>query len=625
MRQNIWMKITAYLMLLLLIISFGVWGIADYLGYIGSQSPWIAQVNNVEISQDEVIQKYNQTLQNLQIQTLSEEQARNSNIFQLVIDNIVNEILIQQKSEDLGVSVDVETVKQQIMREPNFINPENKLFDPILFNSYLRNIGISENSFVRDLSKYIKISLVERILKQNAPPSISKKLYNWNFETRKVNFAHLPLADKNSIDNPSESELIEYYNQNNQEFTTQKHRSIKLIHISFTQAMQDVNVDEKELLNRYEQEKDRFYIPARAKVSRILFDSLQEAQEAYQNAKNQNLSLDQIASNTGKKINHLGFVEEGQSLNNLNQTIFSLQKNTISKPVELPLGFALISVSEKEEENIISFKDVRNLIDKEIREEKANDVMYSWYIDLEDNLAGGDDLSTVASNVGAELLSFENLTLSGYDAFSGESLSKIPPSAVQKAFEINIGEVSDVIKDGANGYFVVRADNEIQATVRKLQDVKPLVITAWSFDKRITKTLDDAIENSKHLKDRQVTKQDVSEIAKSYGVELQTSALFTRNGQRVNAQDNAPLPSLAMIDDVFNMEKGHILVDIDEKGPVLIWLSDIIAPENLSASSDEWNRVSSTTVMQALKDELRKDASISYNQNSIESLYDNLQ
>src|SRR4030081_1248462 len=136
-----------------LIISFGVWGIADIFRGFGQST--LAKVGKTEISAEQFRQIYTDKLQQLGRQfgrPLTMDQARAFGLDRQVLQQTIAEAALDEEARRmrLGQS-DAETMRV-IFNDPNF-KGVNGAFDPSRFQATMRQFGFSEQRYVADQRK----------------------------------------------------------------------------------------------------------------------------------------------------------------------------------------------------------------------------------------------------------------------------------------------------------------------------------------------------------------------------------------------------------------------------------------------------------------------------------------
>src|SRR6202163_325009 len=136
-----------------LIISFGVWGIADIFKGFGQST--VATVGYTEISINEFRQLYTDRLQQIGRQfgrPLTMDQARAFGFDRQVLQQTIAEAALDEEARRLGLGQsDAETMRT-IFSDPNFKGAGGK-FDPVRFQTTLRQFGFSEQRYIADQRK----------------------------------------------------------------------------------------------------------------------------------------------------------------------------------------------------------------------------------------------------------------------------------------------------------------------------------------------------------------------------------------------------------------------------------------------------------------------------------------
>ncbi|MFN5685856.1 SurA N-terminal domain-containing protein, partial [Bradyrhizobium sp.] len=133
-----------------LIVSFGIWGIADIFRGFGQSTA--ATVGRTEISINEFRQIYTDRLQQIGRQLgrpLTQEQARMFGLDRTVLQQTIAEAALDEDARRLGLGQsDAETMRV-ILSDPNFKGP-NGAFDPQRFQAIIRNFGFTEQRYLAD-------------------------------------------------------------------------------------------------------------------------------------------------------------------------------------------------------------------------------------------------------------------------------------------------------------------------------------------------------------------------------------------------------------------------------------------------------------------------------------------
>src|SRR6201995_5325618 len=104
-----------------LIVSFGIWGIADIFRGFGQST--VAKVGHTEISLNEFRQLYTDRLQQIGRQfgrPLTPDQARAFGVDRQVLQQTIAEAALDENARRLGLGQSDDQIRDVIMNDPNF-------------------------------------------------------------------------------------------------------------------------------------------------------------------------------------------------------------------------------------------------------------------------------------------------------------------------------------------------------------------------------------------------------------------------------------------------------------------------------------------------------------------------
>src|SRR5258707_14468940 len=136
-----------------LIVSFGFWGIADIFRGFGQST--LAKVGHTEISINEFRQIYTDRLQQIGRQygrPLTMDQARAFGFDRQVLQQTIAEAALDEEARRLGLGQSTDETRRLIFSDPNF-KGANGAFDPQRFETAIRQFGYSEARYVADQRK----------------------------------------------------------------------------------------------------------------------------------------------------------------------------------------------------------------------------------------------------------------------------------------------------------------------------------------------------------------------------------------------------------------------------------------------------------------------------------------
>src|SRR6202012_4522983 len=203
-----------------LIISFGIWGIADIFRGFGQST--LAKIGHTEISTEQFRQLYTDRLQQIGRQfgrPLTMDQARAFGLDRQVLQQTIAEAALDEEARRLGLGQSDEETKRTIFSDPNF-RGTNGQFDPARFQAAIRQYGYSEARYVADQRKVsLRRQIAGTVSAGLAPPKVMiDALSHFQNEQRSVEYVKLDAAQAGTIDPPSPETLASYFDDHQVQF-----------------------------------------------------------------------------------------------------------------------------------------------------------------------------------------------------------------------------------------------------------------------------------------------------------------------------------------------------------------------------------------------------------------------
>src|SRR5258706_7062314 len=133
-----------------LIVSFGIWGIADIFRGFGQST--LATVGRTEISINEFRQIYTERLQQIGRQfgrPLTADQARAFGLDRQLLQQTIAEAALDEEARRLGLGQSEAETMRMIVNDPNF-KGVGGAFDPGRFQATMRQYGFTEQRYLAD-------------------------------------------------------------------------------------------------------------------------------------------------------------------------------------------------------------------------------------------------------------------------------------------------------------------------------------------------------------------------------------------------------------------------------------------------------------------------------------------
>ncbi len=217
-----------------LIISFGVWGIADIFRGFGQST--LAKVGHTEISTEQFRQIYTERLQQIGRQfgrPLTMDQARAFGLDRQVLQQTIAEAALDEEARRLGLGQSNDETMRMIFNDPSF-KGVNGAFDPARFQTVIRQFGYSEQRFIAEQRRVsLRRQIAGTIGAGIEPPKVLiDALARFQNEQRTIEYVKLDAAQAGTIDPPSPEALAAYFDDHKTLFRAPEYRKISFVAVT---------------------------------------------------------------------------------------------------------------------------------------------------------------------------------------------------------------------------------------------------------------------------------------------------------------------------------------------------------------------------------------------------------
>lgn len=511
-----------------LIISFGIWGIADIFRGFGQST--LAKVGHTEISLNEFRQIYTDRLQQIGRQfgrPLTPDQARAFGLDRQVLQQTIAEAALDEEARRLGLGQSDEQIRQVIMNDPNF-KGVNGNFDPSRFQGLIRNFGYTEQRYV---SEQRKVSLRRQITgtigaglePAKAMIDVATRFQN---EQRGIEFVRLDAAQAGQIDAPSPEALAAYFEDHKVQFRAPEYRKIAFVVISPEEIGKWSEVSDDDAKKLFDQRKDLLGTPEKRQIHQIVFPNVAEAQAARERLAG-GTSFEDLGKERGLTASDvdLGLVTKASLDPAVGDAAFALPAGEISQPIQGRLGTSIVKVDKIVPGVEPDYAKVAADIKRQIATERARAKVADLRDKMEDERGGGASVIDAAQKLGLTAVTIDAVDRSGR-APNGQPVANIPQGldVVSQAFNTDVGVDNDAIsfKGGYVWYDVLAIT---PSRDRNLDEVRDQVEARWRQDQIAAKLKTKATEIVQKLE----AGGKLADEAAAIGAKVETASGFKRD------------------------------------------------------------------------------------------------
>ena len=350
-------------------------------------------------------------------------------ITEITRNSIISKELIYQKALELKMNLSDDFVNTLIANDVSF--QTNDQFDTALFSGYMARLGLTVNDY-RELvkSKYLANNLSDFISKSEFTlDSSALDFIRATNQQRSLSFLKLDLNKISQNEIVPESEVFNYYQQNQFKFIEPKKVALNYIILDKDIFIDELNISEEEISNErnlLEEESQNSQI----RVSHIQLSFSSQSEKENQISKAENILKSLIDSSSFESLveeysDDFGSNSNGGDLGYTDGTIFptefeeeikSLSVGDVSKIIQMPSAIHILKITEKNE-YFLTDAEIEKMIISSKSQEKLNEAL----INIEDNYLGtklielGSDFNFkiektnlfIKQDIPQDLLSFE--------------------------------------------------------------------------------------------------------------------------------------------------------------------------------------------------------------------------
>jgi peptidyl-prolyl cis-trans isomerase D len=575
----------------ILIVSFGIWGIADIFRGFGQST--LAKIGRTEISAEQFRQIFTDRLQQIGRQfgrPLTMEQARALGFDRQVLQQTIAEAALDEEVRRLGLGQSDQAALQMIFNDPNF-KGVNGAFDPARFQNAIRQLGFSEQRFMAEQRRISLRRQIAGTIAAGLEPSkvLLDSLARFQNEQRSIEYVRLGAAQAGAIEPPSPEALAAYFDDHKTQFRAPEYRKISFVAITPEEIGKWTDVSDDDAKKAFELRRDKLGVPERREIWQIIFPTADEAAAARSRIASGS-SFEDVAKERGlgQSDIDLGLIAKSAIVDPaIADAAFSLPSGEVSQPEQGKFGFALVKVGKIEPGVTPSYESFASQIKHDIANERARGKVAEMHDKMEDERGGGASVAEAAQKLGLAAVTIDAVDRSGRLP-DGQVAPNIPRGldVVSQAFNTDVGVDNDPISF-SGGYVWYDVVSITPSRERNLDEVKDQVDAKWRADQITSQLRTKATEMVQKLDQG----GKFSDEAASAGLRVETTGGFKRDASVPGVPAGAIAAAFRTAKDAAGQTP-----DAAANGWIVFRVTDITVPPVDLASDD----------MKKLKDSLQR-------------------
>lgn len=515
-------------LLWLIVLSFGLWGIGDIVYKFFAHRP-VVKVGKHSISQEELshhLQKESARIHDMTKGKITAQQLKSIGIHTSVINRLVSQLVLTDELESMGIGISDDVLKDQIHGIPAF-QTDGK-FDTNKFVSYLHQQNMSEPTFLKE-ARYSLLSqqfLSSVALGANLPEFYKNALVEALTHERIFTVVEID-ATKISLEHPATTEQIEsFYEQFKARYMLPELRNITLIVLDNAAMCALLGITDEQIRKSYDAQKENLKYPERRNIQRLTYAQEDKAKKALELAK-KGMSFSKISKEIpGGELEEPGLIVKEQMPEFAADAVFALEAGKTTKIIQMA-GFHIFQVVKIEKPRTETFEEAKHEIETLLIQEQKSGKLDEIRSQIDDAIAAGQTLTDVGSKMKLTVQTIESLNAKGYNAEGKPVFTKptaLHAAIVEKAFTIEQGLDSGFVDVPGHGAFILSVNKVSPAHAPAFADISKKVQHDWETEQK----LEAASKLATTIASEAKSLTALTSLANKHGVTLSTNHTLSR-------------------------------------------------------------------------------------------------
>ncbi len=446
-------------------------------------------------SMDMNINQFSQMIGN----KLTGDQIRSFQVHQLALKNLVNSAIFENEFDKINFILDETTIAKETKRNFPDLYINNKLDDEIL-NTFLRRQGLKIEDLV-DLINFETRSIVfdQLFFQKNYPLQLQINFNKYENQNREIELLKIPYdeiilenynKDQISKDN---NELLDYFNNNSDQYMTKEERDISYILISKSDYRDNFSPSEDSLNEYYNNNKNLFINPEERSFKQFNFKSKEEADEfklSISGKNNEQIII--FAEENNIVFNEFKNVDRNKVLEQLANAIFELDKGSVSDVVQTTLAYHIIILDEIFPEKELKFDEAKNEINNSLTNFEVDNYFNELKSSLDQQILDGFSITEIADQNNLKLINKKKILNNTNE--DDPTLSNV----ISFSFTQNKDFVSDLVDIDNDTSFIVNIDDIYPSKIESIDNIFDSLLNDFIFTKK-TEQAENIFENNKEI------------------------------------------------------------------------------------------------------------------------------
>ncbi|PPR29097.1 MAG: Peptidyl-prolyl cis-trans isomerase D [Alphaproteobacteria bacterium MarineAlpha9_Bin1] len=572
---------TTKIFLLLIAASFALWGVGDI--FSNKRDPVIAKIGSETITAGEFIRTYQRILSDLRRNSngqITDEIALSYDLHNQTLRQMINEKIVDIEVDKIGISVSKKRLRNSIFASPYFKDQLGQ-FSQEQFEYNLRQLGLDEKEFLKELSKTIKRDQINNIFsfEKKVPSLISEIYYKIRNEERDIKTITFSSNNYKINKNITSSEIKDFYEKNSDRYIYPENRSFSVISIKPADIINDIKLTEKEIREEFESYPEKYNQPEQREIFLINTDSEQEAINLINKISDSSKFLEEASTFLNKERDslNLGFLTFSDLPKELAEKSFKAKLGKIQGPEKTPFGWRIYLVNTIRKGTKLKFSEVKSDISKELKTAIAIDKLYDLGNAFYDDIASGSTALEAAESINATIKTFDKVKINGTN-YLGKIVEDLPPypELLEVVYSTKLDDTSNLTNTISNIMFAVHINEVNLSRAMSIDEAENQII----IDIKNFKSVKEAQKDASYFLENIKKGESFEALAKNNNL-----VIMKLNNVKLDGSGAEGVLNVNALTEVFKLELNQIspIIRYDEKSFTISKLVNIKSTQSIDS------------------------------------------
>lgn len=476
-------------------IVFIFWGVGANL-FDNRESALV--INDEEISFQDFQIAYDRTYNNIRDQfggNVPQGLLENLGIKEQVINQLIQEALLRQGAEEMGIRISKEDIQDTVQNMVQF--QDNGRFSLEKYNSLLAANNYSPTKFEDTVRLDMLVQKASLNIGQFASTATNQEIDElYTLEKSKVSYKYVEISAGEYSDTISvtDEELAAWYPTVQDNYKTDPEVRLKYLDFSYSTIGKKLTIDDSSVDKYYQDNADKFTDPEMRGARHILFKADENSPpEVHEQQKKKAQEILELArggedfaelakqySEGPSKVQggDLGLFTRGQMVKPFEDAVFLLETGGISEVVKTSFGYHIIKLEQTKPALTKPLSEVRDEIISTLQTDQARPLAFQLANEAYEGIIGAGSLNAyLETHKEAPIKTTDFFSRSGAPADLGRD-----QKFLNAAFSLKEKELSSLIET-SRGYAILYADSVKVPAVPELDKVKDRVALDYKREK----------------------------------------------------------------------------------------------------------------------------------------------